>query len=144
MAGNERRTAPRKACSMSLRFRLRPLAPVSAGFSKMPMSASTQLAPAGVIARTSAASLQAFEGETINLSERGIYFKSSQNLNVGEPIELFFTLPTELTGRSPEAVRCEARVVHIDEGVDAFGRTGVGASIERFEPANRWRSNWDN
>lgn len=85
-----------------------------------------------------------FEGETINLSERGIYFKSSHNVDVGAPIELYFTLPTELTGRSPEDVRCHARVVHVDQGVDAYGRTGIGAAIERFEPANRWRSNWDN
>lgn len=144
MGGNERRTAPRKACSMSLRFRLRPLAAVSAGVSRMAMSASTRLAQASLKTKSTASDQQAFEGETINLSERGIYFKSSRNLNVGEPIELFFTLPTELTGRSPEDVHCQARVVHIDQGVDAAGRTGVGASIERFEPANRWRSNWDN
>jgi len=139
MAGNERRSAPRKPCSMSLQFRILPER-VAAGVSMMASSPSTRPAQAG----KASSGLLAFEGETINLSERGIYFKSSHNLSAGEPIELFFTLPTELTGRSPEDVRCEARVVHVDKGVDAHGRTGIGAAIERFQPANRWRSSWDN
>lgn len=108
----------------------------------MKMSASAPMS--GSQMRAGAADERPFEGETINLSERGIYFKSSHSLDVGEPIELFLTLPTELTGRSPEDVRCHARVVHVDQGVDAYGRTGIGAAIERFEPANRWRSSWDN
>ncbi len=46
------------------------------------------------------------DGETVNLSERGIYFTSREKVNIGEPLEIFFTLPTELTGRSPEQVCC--------------------------------------
>jgi hypothetical protein len=142
MAGKERRTAPRKACSMSLRFRPEPMAAVGAGVSRLRMGYGAPT-PTGQM-KAGIAGVRVFEGETMNLSERGIYFKSSHNLDVGEPIELFFTLPTELTGRSPEDVRCHARVVHVDQGVDAYGRTGIGAAIERFEPANRWRSSWDN
>jgi hypothetical protein len=141
MAGRERRLAPRKACSMSVRFRLKAV-PVGAGVTAMAMSPSARVTQNPI--RASVSELRAFEGETVNLSEHGIYFKSSHNLDVGEPIELFFTLPTELTGRSPEDVRCQARVVHVDRGVDIHGRNGVGASIERFEPTSRWRSSWDN
>jgi len=74
----------------------------------------------------------------------GIYFKSNHTLTVGQSIELFFTLPTELTERSPEDVKCQARVADVDEGVDPYGRTGIGATIKRFEPATRWNRNWDN
>lgn len=77
----------------------------------------------------------------MNLSERGIYFTSSLKLSVGEPLEMFFTIPSELTGRSAEAVRCDARVVHID--ARGNGSLGVGAVIERFQPLAEARS-WDN
>lgn len=148
MSGRERRTAPRKPCSMSLRFRLKAM-PVGAGAARTAMSSAYRQASTGMrmmqsSTRTTLADFHGFEGETVNLSERGIYFRSSEKLDVGEPIELFFTLPTELTGRSPEDVKCHARVVHVDPGVDAHGRNGVGAAIEKFESANRWRSNWDN
>jgi hypothetical protein len=32
----------------------------------------------------------------------------------GESLDMFFTLPRELTGRQPEQVRCSAPVAHID------------------------------
>jgi hypothetical protein len=83
------------------------------------------------------------EGETVNLSERGIYFKTAQKVKIGQAMELYFTLPRELTRRSPEPVRCNARVVHVDQYADERGWTGVGASVERFEPLQRFR-NWDN
>jgi hypothetical protein len=60
---------------------------------------------------------------------------------VGEPLEMFFTIPSELTGRSAEAVKCNARVVHVDACLD--GSRGVGATIERFQPLVEARS-WDN
>jgi hypothetical protein len=83
------------------------------------------------------------EGETVNLSERGIYFRSEEKLGVGDPLEIIFTLPTELTGRSPEQVCCRARVVHVDGAEEADGLMGIGAAIERFERISKAR-NWDN
>jgi hypothetical protein len=44
------------------------------------------------------------DGETVNLSERGVYFKSAQKVKIGQSVELYFTIPGELTGRSPEPV----------------------------------------
>jgi hypothetical protein len=81
--------------------------------------------------------------ETVNLSERRIYFMSREKLSIGESLEIFFTLPTELTGRSPEEVSCRARVVHVDRPEARDGMIGVGAAIERFERITRTR-NWDN
>ena len=66
---------------------------------------------AGASARTPFGTI---EGESVNLSERGIYFRSRQRVNVGEPLEMYFTIPRELTGRSAEQVRCSARVVHVE------------------------------
>jgi hypothetical protein len=83
------------------------------------------------------------QGEIVNLSERGIGFKTKQNLNVGESVEIFFTLPTALTGRAPEDVRCNARVVRVEKGADIHGMLAIGAAIDRFERTSITR-NWDN
>ena len=48
-------------------------------------------------------------------------------------LEMYFTLPRELTGRGAEHVRCTARVVHVDEHADETGERGIGAAVERFE-----------
>jgi len=140
MAAKERRIAPRKACAIPLRFRVLShfvRAGVGTGVSAGSSSTGRELRQKLSVR----AGIQG--GQSINLSERGIYFRSHSQLSVGEPIEIYFTLPTELTGRSPEAVRCCARVVHIDHGPDAMGTSGVGAAIEHFEPVRDMRS-WDN
>jgi hypothetical protein len=61
---------------------------------------------------------------------------------MGQLFEMYFTLPKELTGRTPENVRCSARVVHLDEGGQT-GVQGVGACVDRFEPVTAIR-NWAN
>lgn len=53
------------------------------------------------------------QGEAVNLSKRGIGFKTRHSLSVGESVEIFFTLPTELTGRVIKDVKCNATVVHV-------------------------------
>ncbi|HXU48286.1 MAG TPA: PilZ domain-containing protein [Candidatus Binatia bacterium] len=83
------------------------------------------------------------EGEAVNLSERGIYFRSRENVSIGAPLEIYFRLPRELTGRSAEEVRCSARVVHVEQAESNGGLTGVGATVERFEPISMIR-NWHN
>lgn len=136
MSAKERRIAPRKACAVPLRFRILTSELVPAATRSL--SGIREAGARGLLAR-----LDTIEGETINLSERGIYFKSSKQLTVGEPLEMFFTIPRELTGRGPEDVRCNARVVHVDNGIDAHGALGIGAAIVRFEQTNHVH-NWDN
>ena len=117
MPGNERRSSPRQECAVPLRFRV---------------LADGQ----GPVAAT-------FEGQAFNLSEHGVYFRSRDRVRVGQRLEMYFTLPRELTGRAPEQVRCTARVVHVEEETDQRGTTGVGAFVERFEPL-RERRDWAN
>jgi hypothetical protein len=155
MSSSERRIAPRKIFSIPVR--IRPLVAeslsVAAGstVSRNVTSSNvvagvsvavTQMSPAPAGSRP-ARVLDMQEGETVNLSERGIYFKTAQKVKIGQAMELYFTLPRELTGRSPEPVRCSARVVHLEQHADERGWTGVGASVEQFEPLQRFRT-WDN
>jgi hypothetical protein len=156
MSSNERRIAPRKIFSIPIR--IRPLASeslsVAAGstvsrsattssYSAVPASPASSLMNSAVATSKPVRVLDMQEGETVNLSERGIYFKTAQKVKIGQAMEIYFTLPRELTGRSPEPVRCSARVVHVEQYSDERGWTGVGASVEQFEPLQRFRT-WDN
>jgi hypothetical protein len=155
MSSSERRIAPRKIFSIPIR--IRPLIAeslsVAAGSTISRNVTSNNVAADGSVAVTQMSTapagsrparvLDMQEGETVNLSERGIYFKTAQKVKIGQAMELYFTLPRELTGRSPEPVRCSARVVRVEQYSDERGWTGVGASVEQFEPLQRFRT-WDN
>jgi hypothetical protein len=156
MSSDERRIAPRKIFTIPIR--IRPLASesqsVAAGSTVLKSATTSSYAvPGGPAASSLMQSavttskpvrvLDMQEGETVNLSERGIYFKTAQKVKIGQAMELYFTLPRELTGRNPEPVRCSARVVHVEQYSDERGWTGVGASVEQFEPLQRFRT-WDN
>ena len=82
-------------------------------------------------------------GQALNLSERGLYFTAREKLSIGEALEIYLTIPRELTGRSPDPVRCRARVVHVDEIYPQQGVKGVGAIVDRYETVAMSR-NWGN
>ncbi|HKV47660.1 MAG TPA: PilZ domain-containing protein [Candidatus Acidoferrales bacterium] len=132
MSGRERRVSPRKDCAVPLRFRI-----ISNAATASPVELASGRG-AGVVA-----SRGILEGEAVNLSERGIYFRSWERVSIGAPLEIYFRLPRELTGRSAEEVRCSARVVHVEQPDGNGGLTGVGATVERFEPISMIR-NWHN
>jgi hypothetical protein len=125
--GSERRISPRKHCAVPLRFRI--------------LSTSNNTNAAGrPVATVSRAIL---EGESVNLSERGIFFRSRERLSEGAALEIYFRIPRELTGRTAEEVRCSARVVHVEHPENGEGLSGIGATVERFEPVMMIR-NWHN
>jgi hypothetical protein len=134
MSGQERRISPRKECVVPVRFRV-----VKNGTKPSDTSVrSTETVRSSV----THAHFGTLDGETVNLSERGIYFVSGQKVNVGEELEIYFTLPSEVTGRGSEKVRCHARVVHA-EPLDHQGLTGAGAIVQRFESVSAPRT-WEN
>lgn len=138
-SGRERRIAPRKNCIIPVRFRVLASVLATGGFADA-MDAADKFES---LEERKSNVLSAVAGETVNLSERGVYFRSRHAVSVGQPIEMYLTLPRELTGRSPEEVRCSAIIVHVEDHADKQGFTGVGASIERFEPVDEGRS-WAN
>jgi PilZ domain len=141
MSRKERRVAPRKACTIPIRFRTftsNELTPATVG-----VAASGGAARVSGEARERVSTQETIIGQTVDISERGIRFKSPLQFTVGESVEVFLTLPRELTGRRPEEVRCDARIVHVDMQPDAVGMTGVGATVERFEPLNNGHA-WAN
>jgi PilZ domain len=137
MSSHERRIAPRKSYAIPVRFHV-----VSEQYAMVGV-ASVATAPAHANAKILTTIPLPQQGEIVNLSERGIAFKTRQNLSVGETVEIFFTLPTALTARALEDVRCSARVVRVEKDRDISGMMSIGAAIDRFErtPVSR---NWDN
>ncbi len=73
------------------------------------------------------------QGESLNLSQNGVYFATDFPLKVGMPVELFLNMPRELTGLPAAEVRCIAQVVHIQHGGFLDNKLGVGVHIERYE-----------
>jgi hypothetical protein len=142
---DERRIAPRKVFSIPVRIRRAAAEAVTvaaeAGVSSKSIVTSAPLQTSATSGPTKV--LDMLDGETVNLSERGVYFRSAQKVKIGQSVELYLTLPHELTGRGPESVRCKARVVHVEQQADDQGWLGVGASVEQFEPLQRIRG-WEN
>jgi hypothetical protein len=142
MSSKERRISPRKSCTFPVRFRF---SASGNEFMPAPLGAATLHGSSSHVCATEQrpSAQEIIVGETVNLYERERGFKSPLRFSIGESIEMFFTLPRELTGRNPEEMRCNARVVHVENESDTQGMTGMGAAVEHFEPINiRW--NWSN
>ncbi|HKS68183.1 MAG TPA: PilZ domain-containing protein [Candidatus Acidoferrales bacterium] len=135
MSNQERRRAPRKECLVPIRFRI-----IENGHSQPDSAVRLADSARGAITH---ARFGLAEGQVQNLSERGVYFVCREKVAVGEEVELFFTLPAELTGRPPESVRCHARIVYAEPLERNPELMGAGVSVNRFEPVARSR-NWSN
>jgi len=135
MSNRERRDSPRKECAVPLRFRI---------LVNGNRVHTQEAAPAEeILAHKVSSYSPSFEGKALNLSERGLYFTAREKLSIGAPLEIYLTIPRELTGRGPEPVRCRARVVHVDEMYPQQGVKGVGAIVDRYETIAMSR-NWGN
>jgi hypothetical protein len=119
----ERRIAPRKDFTMPVRVRVR--TDLFAPAPKRRTDARGNRADATLAPNM-------LDGEMVNISELGIYFKSNEHVAFGEELEVSFSLPGELTGRSPENVRCSGRVVHVNTSIDGKGTSGIGVAIGSF------------
>jgi PilZ domain-containing protein len=136
MPSHERRSATRTSYAIRVRFNV-----ITEQYA-MVGAASVSSGPARTNAKILTTIPLPQQGEIVNLSDRGIGFKTKQNLSVGGSVEIFFTLPTALTGRAPEDVRCSARVVRVDKYADIHGIMAIGAAIDRFERTSVTRI-WD-
>lgn len=70
--------------------------------------------------------------ETRDVSFRGLYFLTDDDLKPGSPLDFTLTLPKEITMAGDVLIRCVGQVIRVDRH---DGRTGVAARIERYEIA---------
>jgi hypothetical protein len=71
--------------------------------------------------------------ESVNLSQRGIYFATDSLLRKGETVEVFFNMPEEIIGEPTSEWRCTGHVVRVEEINTPSGKQGVGVQFDCYE-----------
>jgi hypothetical protein len=135
MSNQERRRSPRKECLIPVRFRI---LGNGNGHAETAVHLTETARGAGTHAHFGMA-----QGQAQNLSERGVYFVCREKLAAGEEVEMYFTLPAELTGPPAESVRCSALIVYAERLEKNPELTGAGVIVQSFEPLAKSR-NWAN
>lgn len=69
-------------------------------------------------------------GETRDVSYRGLYFLTEASVSLGSLIEFVLTLPQQITLAGDVHIRCYARVLRVEQ---QNSRCGVAARIDRYE-----------
>jgi PilZ domain len=69
-------------------------------------------------------------GETRDVSFRGLYFWTEEDLRAGFPIEFVLTLPKQITMTRDVNIHCFGRVLRVEARPQMHG---VAARIERYE-----------
>ena len=72
-------------------------------------------------------------GETRNLSSGGVLFTVQSQMEVGQQIEYFITLPTASGSDEDVRLRCKGKVVRLERPNGDLARTSVAATLERYE-----------
>ena len=74
-------------------------------------------------------------GQTRDISTRGVYFMMQKDLAPGTEVDFTLTLPAEITRGTEVFVRAHGRVVRVDKQDDDAAREtiGVAAVIERYD-----------
>src|ERR1700719_2765652 len=70
------------------------------------------------------------QAETRDVSFRGLYFWTKEELQAGLPIEFVLTLPKEITMTRDVNIHCFGRVTRVEPQPQTHG---VAARIERYE-----------
>lgn len=71
--------------------------------------------------------------ESVNVSERGIYFATDSPLHEGETVEVLLKMPQEITGQPTTEWRCTGHVVRVDSSESPTGKMGVGVRFDCYE-----------
>ncbi len=70
------------------------------------------------------------QGQTRDVSFRGLYFLMDADFEAGSPIEFVLTLPREITLAGDVHIRCFAEIIRVEPH---NGRRGIAARIDRYE-----------
>ena len=70
------------------------------------------------------------QGQTRDVSFRGLYFLIDADFSPGTTIEFILTLPREITMAGDVHIRCFAEIVRVEPH---NGRKGIAARIDRYE-----------
>lgn len=71
--------------------------------------------------------------ESVNLSQRGIFFLTDTRLAEGEIVEVLLKMPEEVTGQPTTEWRCTGHVVRIEHVASPGDKFGVGVHFYCYE-----------
>jgi hypothetical protein len=71
------------------------------------------------------------QGNTRDVSYRGLYFLSEAKFEVGREIDFILTLPQKVSPSGEVDIRCRGQVIRVEPTTN--GTPGVAAKIERYE-----------
>ena len=77
-------------------------------------------------------SVQELEGQTRDVSERGVFMYLSNRVAEGSELELVFPMPQGDSPAEDSWVRCKARVLRVEK-IESGSRFGVAAVLESYE-----------
>lgn len=73
-------------------------------------------------------------GQTRDISTRGVYFVTGKELDAGQELDFTLTLPAAVTRGTEVFVRAHGRVIRIDrKRDDVRDFVGIAAVIERYD-----------
>jgi len=73
-------------------------------------------------------------GKTRDISIRGLYFITEQDVHDGSELDIMLTLPSEMTHGGEVLVKASGKVVRVERRVEeGASRQGVAAVIERYD-----------
>jgi hypothetical protein len=76
----------------------------------------------------------AHDGQTRDISTRGVYFLIDEEMSPGTELDFTLTLPAEITKGTEVFIRAHGKVVRVDRRNDGSGaRLGVAAVIEKYD-----------
>lgn len=76
------------------------------------------------------ASIEPHNGQTRDISTRGVYFTIDEDLSPGAELDFMLTLPAEITRGTEVFIRAHGKVVRVDR---ENSRVGVAAVIEKYD-----------
>ena len=71
--------------------------------------------------------------ESLNLSQRGIFFATNSCINMGEVVEILLKMPEEISGEPTTEWRCTGHVVRVEPADFPKGKFGVGVQFYCYE-----------
>jgi hypothetical protein len=72
-----------------------------------------------------------FQGQTRDVSYRGLYFLSDAKFEPGTEIDFVLTLPQQVTANTDVSIRCQGQIIRVEPTEN--GRVGIAAKINRYE-----------
>jgi hypothetical protein len=73
-------------------------------------------------------------GQTRDISTRGVYFLIDENMAPGTELDFTLTLPAEITRGTEVFIRAHGRVVRVErKSDDGTEKLGIAAVIEKYD-----------